>query len=279
MLPAMFGVSVSQINLLFDTLLASFLVTGSISWLYFSDRVVEFPLGVFGVALATVILPGLSQQHAKASAREFSRTLDWALRWALIIGTPAVVGIVVLAEPLLVSLFQYGEFMPSDANRASHSLLAYSVGLLAFILIKVLAPGFYARKDTKTPVKIGIIAMVVNMVLNLALMGPLAHVGLALATSLSAILNASLLYFGLRREGVYQPEAGWGRLLAKIALANGTMLVALVWLNPTLDSWLGWDVWHRFGALLPLIAVAMVIYFAVLAVSGVPLKRLLKPNA
>ena len=278
MLPAMFGVSVSQINLLFDTLLASFLVTGSISWLYFSDRIVEFPLGVFGVALATVILPGLSQQHAKSSPREFSRTLDWALRWALIIGTPAVVGIVVLAEPLLISLFQYGEFMPSDANRASHSLLAYSVGLLAFILIKVLAPAFFARQDTKTPVKIGIIAMVVNMVLNLVLMIPLAHVGLALATSLSAILNASLLYLGLRREGVYQPAAGWVSLLAKIALANAVMLAVLVLLNPALETWLDWDVWHRFAALLPLIAVAMVVYFVILGLSGVPLKRLLKPN-
>lgn len=276
MIPAMFGVSVSQINLLFDTLLASFLVTGSISWLYYSDRLVEFPLGVFGVALAVVILPSLSRQHAAESPQEFSRTLDWALRWALIIGMPAVIGVAMLAEPLLLTLFQYGEFKPEDAIKASWSLRAYAAGLLPFILIKVLAPGFYARKDTKTPVKIGMIAMGVNMVLNLVLMLPFAHVGLAMATSLSAMLNAALLYRGLRREGVYQPEAGWLSLLGKIAMATIVMLAGLWLFTPAISSWVAGSGWYRFGVVIPLVLGAMAAYFIVLGLLGVPLKRLLR---
>ena len=276
MIPAMFGVSVSQINLLLDTVLASFLVTGSISWLYYSDRLVEFPLGVFGVALATVILPSLSRQHAADSPQAFSRTLDWALRWALIIGMPAVIGVAMLAEPLLLTLFQYGEFKPEDATKAAWSLRAYAAGLLSFILIKVLAPGFYARKDTKTPVKIGIIAMGVNMVLNLALMLPFAHVGLAMATSLSAALNATLLYRGLRRKGVYQPEAGWLLLLGKIVVATTVMLIGLWLFTPSISTWVGWTGWNRFSVVIPLVLGAMAAYFIVLGVLGVPLKRLLR---
>src|SRR5690554_1043703 len=179
MIPAMFGVSVSQINLLLDTLLASFLITGSISWLYYSDRLVEFPLGVFGIALSTVILPSLSKKHAKQSDDSFSNTIDWALRWVFIIGTPASIGLIALSQPLLTTLFQYGEFGADDAYQASLSLMAYGLRLLPFILIKVLAPGYYARQDTKTPVKIGIIAMISNMILNVILMIYLAHVGLA----------------------------------------------------------------------------------------------------
>ncbi|HAG94499.1 MAG TPA: murein biosynthesis integral membrane protein MurJ, partial [Gammaproteobacteria bacterium] len=204
MLPAMFGVSVAQINLLLDTVLASFLVDGSVSWLYYSDRLMELPLGVFGIAIATVILPSLSRKHASQSVEAFSQTLDWAVRMVLLIGLPAALALVVLAAPLLVTLFQYGEFSAADVDRASLSLQAYGAGLLGFMLVKVLAPGYFARQDTKTPVKVGIKAMVANMVFNLALIVPLAHVGLALATSLSALLNAFLLWLGLRREGVYE---------------------------------------------------------------------------
>ncbi|HAU14322.1 MAG TPA: murein biosynthesis integral membrane protein MurJ, partial [Gammaproteobacteria bacterium] len=206
MLPAMFGVSVAQINLLLDTVLASFLVDGSVSWLYYSDRLMELPLGVFGIAIATVILPSLSRKHASQSVEAFSQTLDWAVRMVLLIGLPAALALVVLAAPLLVTLFQYGEFSAADVDRASLSLQAYGAGLLGFMLVKVLAPGYFARQDTKTPVKVGIKAMVANMVFNLALIVPLAHVGLALATSLSALLNAFLLWLGLRREGVYQAQ-------------------------------------------------------------------------
>lgn len=221
MIPALFGVSVSQINLLLDTVLASFLPTGSISWLYYSDRLTELPLGVFGIAIATVILPSLSRHRASDATEQFSRTLDWALRSILLIAVPASLALLVLAEPILISLFQYGALTPHDVQMASLSLKAYCVGLLPFMLIKILAPGFYARKDTRTPVKIGIIAMAANMVLNLVLVIPLhyywqiGHVGLALATSLAAFINAGLLFRGLRRDEVIRFHAGWGELLLR----------------------------------------------------------------
>ncbi|HDY84972.1 hypothetical protein LCGC14_1426720 [marine sediment metagenome] len=278
MIPAMFGVSVAQINLLLDTVLASFLATGSISWLYYSDRLVEFPLGVFGIALSTVILPSLSKKHASASKAEFSFTIDWALRWVFLIGTPAAVGLIWLAEPLLLTLFQYGEFTALDAHQASLSLMAYGLGLLPFIFIKVLAPGYYARQDTKTPVKIGIIAMVTNMVLNVILMMQFAHVGLALATSIAAVLNAALLFIGLRKLGVYIPVAGWGRFIIKLLVANASLLTLLMLLTPITSEWLNWHAEQRFAVLFGLIISAGVIYFAVLAIVGIKIKTLLNPN-
>jgi len=279
MLPAMFGVSVSQINLLLDTLLASFLVTGSISWLYYSDRLVEFPLGLIGIALATVILPSLSKQHAEASEQHFSNTLDWGLRWVFIIGTPAAIGLIFLAEPLLITLFQYGEFSASDAHQASLSLMAYGTGLLPFILIKVLAPGYYARQDTKTPVKIGIIAMVSNMVFNVVLMLQFAHVGLAMATALSAALNASLLFIGLKRRGVYKANAGWLSFALKIVIANSLLIIALSSFSPSTNEWLSWTVWERITGLSVLIAGAVVVYFVAIAVTGIKIKQLIKPSS
>lgn len=269
MIPAIFGSSVAQINLLLDTLIASFLVTGSVSWLYFSDRLVEFPLGVFGIALATVILPNLSQQHAAASSEAFSRTLDWALRWVLLIGTPATVGLLVLAGPMLTTLFQYGEFTQHDAEMATRSLMAYALGLQGFILVKVLSPGFFARQDTKTPVKVGIIAMVSNMVLNVILVFPLAHAGLALATSLSAFINAGLLFHLLRREGVYRPEPGWLKLALQVLLANLAMAAVLWWGAGELQQWFAWGGLQRALQLLLWIGVGAVVYFAVLLLSGV----------
>jgi len=278
MIPALFGVSVSQINLLLDTLLASFLVTGSISWLYYSDRLVEFPLGVFGIALATVILPSLSKKHASESMAAFSNTIDWALRWVFIIATPAAIGLIYLAEPLLITLFQYGEFTAHHAHQASLSLMAYGLGLLPFIFIKVLAPGYYARQDTKTPVKIGIIAMISNMVLNVILMLQFAHVGLALATALSAGLNASLLYRGLRKIDVYQPRPGWFNFALKLLLPNLGLLFILIWLSPDSATWLESDVWQRSGMLAGIIAGAATVYFILLYLVGIKVQHLLRPN-
>jgi len=278
MIPAMFGVSVAQINLLLDTILASFLVTGSISWLYYSDRLVEFPLGVFGIALSTVILPSLSRKHASASKAEFSHTIDWALRWVFIIATPAAIGLVWLAEPLLMTLFQYGEFTAQDAHNASLSLMAYGLGLLPFIFIKVLAPAYFARQDTKTPVKFGIIALVINMVLNIILMMQYAHVGLALATSLSAMLNAGLLYMGLRKTGVYQPDKGWRKFILKLLAPNVGLLLLLFLLTPTSSIWIDWSVWQRFGGLFGLVGGAMIVYFIILTLVGINVRTLLKPK-
>ncbi|MCX4189744.1 murein biosynthesis integral membrane protein MurJ [Methylophaga sp. OBS3] len=277
MLPAMFGVSVAQINLLLDTLLASFLITGSISWLYYSDRLVEFPLGVFGIALATVILPNLSKKHASAAGEAFSNTLDWGLRWVFLIGTPAMLGLLILAEPLLLTLFQYGEFTAHDAHEASLSLMAYSLGLLPFIFIKVLAPGYFARQDTKTPVKIGIIAMVVNMGLNIVLMLYLAHVGLALATALSAMLNAFLLYRGLRQLRVYQPNNGWLGFFIRLLFANAGLLAILLLFTPETLAWQQASVWLRMQWLAMLIIGSALVYFAALRLCGIRLKALVKP--
>lgn len=276
MLPAMFGVSVVQINLLLDTLLASFLITGSISWLYYSDRLVGFPLGILGVALATVILPSLSKKHAAKSTVAFSNTIDWALRWVFIIATPAAIGLIWLAEPLLLSLFQYGEFSAADAHQASLSLMAYGLGLLPFIFIKILAPGYFARQDTKTPVKIGVIALATNMVLNIILMIQFAHAGLALATSISAALNATLLYIGLRKLSVYQPRAGWGRFLVQLLIPNIALMAVLFWLTPETIEWVNSTVWQRFTLLFGLIVIAMAAYFMTLSLVGIKIKSLLK---
>lgn len=274
MLPAIFGSSVVQINLLFDTLIASFLVTGSVSWLYYSDRLVEFPLGIFGIALATVVLPSLSRNHAEASAEVFSGTLDWALRWVMLVGIPATAGLLVLAGPMLATLFQYGEFTVHDVTMAARSLMAYSLGLLGFILVKVLATGFYARQNTKTPVKIGIVAMVANMVMNVLFVFPLAHAGLALATSLAAFLNAGLLYYYLRKDQSYRPLAGWGVFILRVLIATAAMTGVLIWGSGELEQWFAWSWRARSLSLSIWIAVGAAVFFASLWLSGMRWRHL-----
>ena len=276
MLPAIFGSSVAQINLLLDTIIASFLVTGSVSWLYYSDRLVEFPLGVFGIALATVILPSLSQRHAEANPQEFSRTLDWALRWVFLIGTPAALGLIMLAGPMLTTLFQYGAFQGEDVQMASLSLMAYGTGLLGFMLVKVLAPGFYARQDTRTPVRFGVYSMVANMGMNLMFVVPMAlagipgpHAGLALATSLAAFLNAGLLFRHLRMEGVFVAQPGWLRFSLRLLLANGAMGLLLWWGRGTTVQWFESSLSERVLHLGGLILVAALVYFSLLLLLGV----------
>ena len=285
MLPALFGSSVMQVNLLFDTLIASFLVSGSVTWLFFADRMVEFPLGVFGIALATVILPSLSREHAAENPEAFSRTLDWALRWVLVIGLPAALALVVLAGPIITTLFQYGAFGPWDAAMAAVALMAYGFGLLGFILVKVLAPGYYARQDTRTPVRVGLIAMGANMGANVAFVGamlwaglPGAHAGLALATTASAFLNAGLLWRGLRRAGVYVPGPGWRRLAAQVAAAGAAMTALLWWLAGEPGQWLGGAPAWRAGRLALCVAAGAAVYFGVLAAAGWRLSALRRPG-
>ncbi|MDG6779090.1 murein biosynthesis integral membrane protein MurJ [Thiomicrorhabdus sp. zzn3] len=276
MLPALFGVSVAQINLLIDTVLASFLVTGSVSWLYYSDRLMEFPLGVFGVALATVVLPGLSKKAANENWHGFQQDLDSALRLVLIIGLPATLGLLLLAQPLIVSLFHYGAFTDHDVAMSGASLMAYSFGLLGFILVKILAPAFYSRKDMKTPVKVAVVALVVNTVMNLILIGPFAHVGLAAATTISAFVNAGLLYWYLRKQQVFTPLAGWGKLALQVMLANTVLAAFLLWLSPALSEWLVFDVWQRIGWLAGLVFGAVVLYGLALMATGMNPVRVLK---
>jgi putative peptidoglycan lipid II flippase len=228
----------------------------------------EFPLGILGVALATVILPRLSRRQAESAPQDFSRTLDWGLRMTLVFGVPAAIGLLLLAGPMLATLFQSDVFDQYDVVMASRSLMAYALGLQAFILIKVLAPGYYARQDTRTPVKIGVIAMLVNMGLNLALIFPLQHAGLALATSLSAYLNAYLLLRGLRRDAVYRPEDHWPRLSLQVASATAAMGLVL-WLSvPELSVWLDAGRLERIAWLAGAIGLGGLSYVLMLLVTG-----------
>ncbi len=284
MVPALFGVSVSQINLLLDTVLASLLPGGSVSWLYYSDRLTELPLGVFGIAIATVILPALSTHRVRAETEAFGETLDWAIRLVLLIAVPAMAALFLLAGPILTALFQYGEFSPGDVTKATYSLRAYTFGLGAFMLIKVLAPGFYARQNMKTPVKIGIIAMVANMVLNPLLVFPLlwqfdlGHVGLALATSIAAWLNAGLLYRGLRRENVLRPSAAWSGFILRLLVAVAVMSAVVFWLTPELAIWTDWSWLLRGSAMLGICSAGGFVYILTLLFAGMRISDFRGPS-
>lgn len=275
MLPAIFGVSVVQVNLLFDTLIASFLTSGSISWLYYSDRLVEFPLGLLGVAVATVILPNLSKNHTSADSIAFSKSLDWGLKLVLLVGLPATLGLVLLAQPILSSLFQYHEFSADDVVMASKSLKAFALGLLAFVLIKVLVPGFTSRQDTQTPARFGLYAIISNIILNLILAWPLAHAGIALATTLSAYLNAGCLLTSLLKQKIYRPASGWLAFLCRVIFASIAMTLFLQYFVDD-QPWLNWSASQRGLQLAITIALAMLVYISGLWLSGIRLRHLLE---
>lgn len=269
MVPALFGASVYQINSLVNTILASLLETGSVTWLYYTDRMIELPLGVFAVAIGTVILPKLSREHAGDSPQAFALTLNWAVRMVLLLGVPAALALAVLAEPLLSTLFRYGEFTQLDVTRTAQSLRAYSAGLLAAMLIKVLAPGFYARQDTKSPVKIGIVAMVANMAFGALLVWELKHVGLATAMALSAWLNAVLLYLGLRREKIFTLSSGWPAFMLQLSAASASMVALCWWLAQQTQVWFTGAVWERVGWLSMVVIAGLLSYALVLLLLGV----------
>jgi len=275
MIPTLVGSSVAQVNLLVDSVLATFLISGSVTWLYYSERLMEFPLGVFGVALSTVILPNLSRKYALQSTQAFSATLDWALRLALIITMPAALGLTVLATPILITMFQYQAFQPGDVEMTALSLSASALGLPAFIAVKVLAPGYYARQDTRTPVRFAIISMVSNTLFALLFVGVLLslhfkgpHTGLALASTVAAYLNASMLFHGLRRQGVYQPAAGWAKVLFAVFLACVVMVAVMLWQHGTQDEWLLAPMTDRVRMLAILLTGSSLVYLAVLFGAG-----------
>ncbi|NMH58966.1 murein biosynthesis integral membrane protein MurJ [Alteromonas ponticola] len=272
MIPALFGVSVGQINLLFDTFIASFLMTGSISWLYYSDRLLEFPLGLFGIAIATVILPTLSKNHVGNDLKAFSANMDWAVRMVCLLGLPAAVGLGVMAEEILTVIFQRGAFTAETARMASYSLTAYSFGLLSFMLVKVLAPGFYSRQDLKTPVKYGIWCMVANMVFNLIFAIPYGYVGLAIATSLSATMNAGLLYFTLQQQNVFKISTVTRNFLLRIIVASACMAAAIIWFNMDVvfnSLSLAEQIWHVSLT----IVLALVTFAAVMLLLGTRIRH------
>ena len=275
MLPAIFGSSVAQINVLLGGIIASMLGVGKISLLYYSDRLMEFPLGIFGIALATVTLPYLSRQYANAAHDEFAATLDWSMKLVLLIAVPAAVGLIVLAEPLVATIFYGGAFTADDVRMTALALQAFAVGLIGFSFVKILAPAYFAREDTRTPVRAGLIALAVNFGLSVALAWYLTsigfagtHAGLALAISVAALLNAYLLYRGLRREGIIRHSAGWALLLLQVLLANVAMWAALAWLHRPLAWWLAVDVTARSGWLALTVAAGAAGYFLALYVLG-----------
>lgn len=280
MLPAIFSVSVAQINMLVNTWLASFLVTGSISWLYYSDRLMEFPVGVFGIALATVVLPSLSKVHDKGTPQQFSKMMDWALRWVTLIAVPATLALYLLAVPLLSTIFQHNAFTSKDVEMAGLALKAFSVGVCGFIFVKVLAPGFFAQQDTKTPMRIAVVAVAVNIVLSFSLVGSIQHTGLALAISLAAWVNAILLYTTLIFRGIYIPESGWVWYLLRVGIAVTAMSLVLVYLNEVDHVWFDWSLFERLTRLVVLVVAGAFTYFVSLYVMGLrPQQLLLRPNA
>jgi len=271
--PAAFGVSVSQVSQLINQVFASFLVTGSVSWLYYADRLMEFPAGMLGVAVGTILLPSLSRYHAGGAREEYSRLLDWGLRVTLVLALPAAAALAVLAIPLIATLFHYGRFGVEDAWMTRQALVAYSVGLVGMILVKILAPGFYARQNVVTPVRIGIATLVATQVMNLAFIGPLRHAGLALAIALGACLNAGLLYRFLRAQQIYSPLAGWGAFALKIAVAVALMAAALHFAMGAPEWWLAAAWQAKLAALVALVVLGAAVYAGCLFAMGFRLRQ------
>jgi putative peptidoglycan lipid II flippase len=268
MAPAVFGVSVGQLSLLINNIFASFLISGSVTWLYFADRLMEFPMGLLGVALGTILLPSLSKRHAEGSTEEYSQLLDWGLRLTLMLAVPCAVALAVLAVPLVTTLFHYGAFTASDVMNTQHAVVAYSIGLVGLIAVKVLAPGFYARQDIRTPVKIAVVTLVFTQLLNLVFIWHLRHAGLALAISVGACLNAGLLLRGLRKRAIYQPQPGWGEFVLKLALAVYVMGMVLWVMAGDSASWLTAGALERIARLALLVVSGAVVYFGSLWLTG-----------
>jgi putative peptidoglycan lipid II flippase len=278
MTPALFGVSVSQLNLLLDTIIATQLGDGAVSWLFYSDRLVELPLGVFGVAIATVIMPGLSRLSAAQSGEKFSQMLDWAIRFVVLIALPATLALIILAEPILYTLFYHGEMKSNDILMSSYSLKAYALGLFAFMLIKVLVPGYFARQDMKSPVRIGIIAIIANIVMKpivvipLVMLWGLGHVGLAFTTAMAAYVNAYLLYRGLRKSEVYNPASNWRRLWLRYGAANLALVAVLLGFLASWNLWSEWGVMERILRLAIVCIAGLAAYLIALVAVGVRLR-------
>jgi len=268
MAPAVLGVSVAQVSLLINTVFASFLASGSVSWLYYADRLMEFPAGLLGAALGTILLPSLSKANASNSTAEFSALLDWGLRLTFLLTLPAALALAMLGVPLIATLFHHGAFTAADVMQTRQALVAYSIGLTGLILVKVLAPGFYARQNIRTPVKIAIVTLIATQAMNLAFVVPLKHAGLALAIGLASCLNAALLFRGLRRRGDYAPLPGWGRFAWKLLFALCVLALTLWFGMGSEAAWLAASAGHRFIHLSALVAVGLTAYFATLWLLG-----------
>ncbi len=279
--PAVFGVSIAQISLLINTIFASFMVAGSVSWLYFADRLMEFPAGVLGAAIATILLPSLSKHHADGNLAEYSKLLDWGLRLTVMLTLPAALALGMMAVPLLSTFFQYGAFAAHDVLMTRNALVGYSVGLIGILTVKVLAPAFYARQDIRTPVKIGLITLLATQAMNLLFVFgmELQHAGLALSIGLGACLNSAILFYLLRKRGIYQPEPGWGKFLAKLGAALLVLGLTLWFGMGSEQSWLTSSGWARIGRLTGLVVMGVTVYFAVLWLLGFRVRDFSKRGA
>jgi putative peptidoglycan lipid II flippase len=277
--PAAFGVSIAQVSLLINVVFASFLVTGSVSWLYYADRLMEFPSGMLGAALGTILLPTLARHHADASIEDYRRLLDWGLRLTFLLALPAAVALALLAVPLLATMFMHGEFGAQDVLMTRQAVIAYSAGLLGIILVKILAPGFYARQDIRTPVRIALITLGATQLMNLAFVWPLKHAGLALAIGLGACLNAGLLYRGLHRAGIYRPEPGWSMFIGKLMLALTAMSATLWWSSGAMQWWLDAAAGARVARLALVVLAGAGVYFVALALLGFRLRQFARRSA
>jgi putative peptidoglycan lipid II flippase len=275
MVPGIVGSSMAQLSLLINTGIASQLVTGSVTWLYLADRIMEFPLGVFSIALGTVILPRLSAHHAQDEAQHFSATLDWALRLTVLLVAPAMVGMLVFAGPMVAAIFGFRSMTPHNVQMTSYALMAFSWGLMTFSLIKVLAPGYYARQNTKAPVRFAMTGLAVSMVMNVAVVLPASRMGffaphilLATSTCTSAFVNAWLLWHGLKRDGVFKPSSKWRALLPRVLLSSAVMAALLWWLAADISVWLAMPFWLRLLKCLGAVGLAALVYFGMLLVLG-----------
>ena len=270
--PAALGVSVAQLSLLINTQIASFLGDGAVSWIYFADRLMEFPSALLGVALGTVLLPSLVRRHAEHDPKAYSRLLDWGLRLALLLALPAALGLAMLALPLIATLFWHGEFTRNDVFMTRSALVAYAVGLWGIVAVKILAPGFYARQDIRTPVKVAVVTLIVTQLLNLAFVPYLRHAGLALSISVGACLNAGWLWVLMRRAGHYTPEPGWGVFLLRVTVALYLMGGAVWYSMGSESSWFAIAAAPRALKLALVIAAGAATYFATLWAMGMRLR-------
>lgn len=275
--PAIFGVSVGQVSLLISTIFASFLLAGSVTWLYYADRLMELPTGLLGVALGTILLPSLSRSFAQKTAAEYSQLLDWGLRLTFLLALPCALALALLAVPLIATLFHHGAFEAGDVLMTRRALIAYSAGLLGLILVKVLAPGFYARQDIRTPVKIAVVVLVLTQLMNLLFVPWLAHAGLALAIGLGAMVNAGWLLTGLIRRGAYRPAPGWARFALQVVAASVLLAVFLSWASVSLE-WTGFEGQRplRVVTLAGCVLGSVLIYFGALALAGLNLRQFVR---
>ncbi|NML87264.1 murein biosynthesis integral membrane protein MurJ [Polaromonas sp.] len=277
MIPALLGVSVAQISLLINTQIASHLAPGSVSWLTYADRLMEFPTAMLGVAIGVVLMPQLAAAKGAGDAARYSAMLDWGLRIVVLLAVPCAVALLTFAEPLVATLYHYGAFSDRDVQQTTRALMGYGAGLLGLVAIKVLAPGFYASQDIKTPVRIAVVVLIVTQLLNLALVPYFQHAGLALAIGIGALINALCLLVGLIRRGSYAPAPGWGKFLLQVLAASALLAVFLLWAAEAVN-WVGLKHLYgqRIGLLVLVLGASAAIYFVALWVSGLKLRQLLR---